>query len=136
MALSSNPEARARSLANLKVGPVQHGGYAESRLASLRKRFAKELAKRFPSADKPEISLLAHHQAQLSVLEDWQEKRGLLSNRQRGTVAPPVELHERIAVAFERQYAGLAEREREGRHFPEPDEIVADAWEALRRGDP
>jgi hypothetical protein len=45
------------------------------------------------------------------VLGAWQHRRDLLSNRQRGTVFPAVQLHERIAAAFERQYAALRHRE-------------------------
>lgn len=110
MPLSNDDFARRRQLRNLKHAPV-HGAYSETRLAPLRERYAVELKQRFPSADPPEIALLANRQAQLTLLAEWQDRRGLLANRQRGTVFPAVALHERIAAAFERQYALLRERE-------------------------
>jgi hypothetical protein len=112
MPLSQNPEQRSNQLANLRSSAaLTHGAHSSAVLAPLREQYAVELGRAFPSASSGEIGLLAHLQAQLSVLGDWMDRRGLLANRQRGTVFPAVQLHERIAAAFERQYAALLERE-------------------------
>src|SRR5947207_14338264 len=106
MPLSNDPGARARQIANLKPNAAAiDGGYSKGQLASLRGRYVVELQQRFPSADRSEIALLAHRQAQLAVLGAWQDRRGLLADQRRGVPFPAVQLHERIAAAFERQYA-------------------------------
>lgn len=116
MPLSNDDQARHAQLANLKQNAPErsrtHGAHSDAKLAPLREQAVIDLRKRFPSADDAEISLLAHRQAQLSVLGEWQDRRGLLANRQRGIPFPAVQLHEKIAAAFEKQYAALAERER------------------------
>ena len=131
MALSPDPEKRRIQLANLKVGPVTHGASSESELRPLRERFVEEYLERFPSADPAEVSLLSHRRAQLELLQSWQDRYGLFSNKQRGTVTPASELFERTAIAFERQLAGLRERESD-----QPLEPVRfeDALESLRAG--
>jgi hypothetical protein len=112
MPLSPDPTKRAVQLANLKhPANVKHGAYDPARLAPLREQYAVELATAFPSASEAEIGLLAHRQAQLHVLAEWQCERGLLANRQRGIPYPAVALHDQIARAFEKQYALLRERE-------------------------
>jgi hypothetical protein len=112
MPLSPDPNARKAQLANLKANAHHiHGAHSETALAPLRAGYAAELAEAFPSASKAEISLLAHRQAQLHVLAAWMDKHGVLANKQRGVPFPAVQLHERIAAAFEKQYALLAERE-------------------------
>jgi hypothetical protein len=112
MPLSNDPHKRVVQLANLKhPSNVRHGAYDPARLAPLRERYQLELAEAFPSASEAEIGLLAHRQAQLHVLADWQCSHGLLANRQRGIPYPAVALHDKIATAFERQYAALRERE-------------------------
>jgi hypothetical protein len=111
MPLSPNPEARKTQLANLKANAHHiHGAHSETALAPLRAGYASELAEAFPSASKAEISRPAHRQA-LHVLAAWMDKHGVLANKQRGVPFPAVQLHERIAAAFEKQYALLRERE-------------------------
>jgi hypothetical protein len=111
MPLSPDPDKRAVQVANLKLPHTKHRAYSTVELAPLRAKYQVELAAAFPSASDAEIGLLAHRQAQLVVLAAWQDERGLLQNRQRGIPYPAVALHDKIATAFERQYAALRERE-------------------------
>jgi hypothetical protein len=115
MPLSRDPDARSAQLANLKQNSPERsktaGAHSPARLAPLRDQAAVELAARFPSASSEEVALLAHRRAQLELLAKWMDDRGLFANRQRGTVFPAVQLHERIATAFERQIAALTQRE-------------------------
>ena len=132
MPLSNNSDARKRQLENLRPGAATKTGvWSEPRLAPLREQYALELAAAFPSASAAEIGLLAHRQAQLSVLASWMDYRGVFANRQRGTTYPAVALHDKIATAFERQYAALRDREKgRGDRPASLDEVLAE----LQRG--
>jgi hypothetical protein len=112
MPLSSDPDKRVAQLRNLKPNAAAtHGAFSEQQLAPLRERYIAELQEAFPSASGAEIALLAHRQAQLAVLAAWMDRRGLFVNRQRGIPYPAVQLHDRIATAFERRRDILAARE-------------------------
>jgi hypothetical protein len=126
MPLSPDPDKRVVQLANLRsTANTKHRAYSREMLAPLRAKYQVELAEAFPSASEAEIGLLAHRQAQLHCLAEWQCEHGLLANRQRGIPYPAVALHDKIASAFERQHQVLREREQAKGEDPHA------AWRAI-----
>jgi hypothetical protein len=130
MPLSNDPAKAEIQKRNLKpYAARRHGAFSPTRLAPLRDHYTVELTQAFPSASTAEISLLAHRQAQLHVLAEWMDERGLFANRQRGVPFPAVLLADRIAAQFEKQFAALRERERASRdHVPTIEEVLAESY--------
>jgi hypothetical protein len=104
--LSSDPQARKAQLANLRKGQPVHGALTESRTRPLRERYLAELRGEFPTANERRLIVQAHRLAQLELLGDFADERGVIAHRRRGTVYPAAAMAERIACAF------LAEQDR------------------------
>jgi hypothetical protein len=133
MGLSSDETARSKQLANLRPNAAQtHGFWSETKLKPLRDSFVLELSEQFPSAHSDEIALLATKRAQISVLSDRMDKRGLLQNRQRGIPFPAVALFNSSGSSYEKQFNVLRERE-EARQPPTHPAVAA--WEAKVRAE-
>ena len=101
------PEARARQLANLRAdGAMKHGAHTDAKTQPLRERYLAELRSEFPDAAERRLIIQAHRLAQLELLGDFADERGVIAHRRRGTVYPAAAMAERIATAF------LAEQDR------------------------
>ena len=106
MPLSSDPQARQAQLANLRRGQPVHGALTEATVRPRRERLLAELRAEFPSASERRLIVQAHRLAQLELLGEFADERGVIAHRRRGTVYPAAALAERIASAF------LAEQDR------------------------
>ncbi len=85
MALSKQPEARARQLANLTTPPpaevgnersLVHGTRSERKLAPVRERHARELRERYPGLDDYRLAILASRLAKIELATAWLRPAG------------------------------------------------------------
>jgi hypothetical protein len=114
MPASRDPVKRQAQLANLRNGKTPtHGAQSEVRVRPLRERYLAELAVTYPNATDHELVIQAQRLAQLELLGAFLDERGVIRHRRRGDVFPAASLAEKIASAYERQAAVLAERERQ-----------------------
>jgi hypothetical protein len=100
MPLSSDPQAREAQLANLRQGNPQHGARSEVAIRPRRERLLAELRTEFPDAAERRLIVQAHRLAQLELLVEFADDRGVIAHRRRGTVYPAAQMAERIAAAF------------------------------------
>jgi hypothetical protein len=116
--LSSDPDARARQVANLRPGDQkasnreQHGAYSEKKLAPLRERYRTDLRGQFPSAGEDELIIQAGRLAQMDVLQQFLDAHGPIRHHRRGETFPAAQLLASVTSAYERRRDLLAERER------------------------
>lgn len=120
MPLSADPSKRAAQLSNLVPGAraagtgnrraVQHGAYSAGAIREAREKHLAELAETFPRASTQELVIQAHRLAQLELLGEFVDQRGVIRHKRRGDVFPAAMFMERVAAAFERQHALLVQR--------------------------
>jgi hypothetical protein len=139
---SNDPEKAAIQRRNLKQFSPEtshtHGAHSERSVRPLRERFLTELAEAFPNASRAELTIQAQRLAQLELLGAYLDERGVIRHHRRGEVFPAAGLMERIAAAYEKQAAALAERERSASR-PSPAaafEAIAAELTAGEDGDP
>jgi hypothetical protein len=110
--LSSDPDARSRQLANLtRSAAVTHGAHSAAAIRPLRERHIAELSEEFPNATPPELAIQAQRLAQLQLLAEFLDDRGVIRHKRRGDVFPAAALAEKLAAAYEKQAAALRARE-------------------------
>ena len=143
MPTSRDPAKRSRQLANLRNAPAApagnrrtlvHGAHSEIAIRELRERHVTELAEAFPSASRHEVAIMAHRAAQLELLGAFVDERGVIRHKRRGDIFPAAGFMDRIAQAFERQYALLLDRERIVNGHPSHFDL-AQAWAEDDDGD-
>ena len=133
MPTSRDPEKAARQLANLRQNAaVTHGARSEELIRPLRERYFAELTEELPHAKPREVLLLANRLAKMELYEAFIDERGVIRHRRRGDVFPAAVESERLAVAFEKQYALLLERERQ---HDKPQSIIG-SWQLPERSQP
>jgi len=76
--LSPDPEAAARSRANLRRGNLQHGTYSEARRAPLEAEHREQLRAAYPDAPDGLINAAATRAAMISLLSAWNEDVGVI----------------------------------------------------------
>jgi hypothetical protein len=81
MPLSSDPERRAKQLANLQpAGATKHGAQSERKLAPLREKHRAELLERFPRIDEQRLSLLCDLLARIDLAREFIDTNGVMKN--------------------------------------------------------
>ena len=112
---STDPQKAAIQVANLKQNRPEnsstHGAYSESMIRPLRERFLVELAEEFPSATERELRLLAHRFAQVELLGEYIERRGVIRHQRRGDLFPAVGQMDRLTTSIEARLDRLRDRE-------------------------
>lgn len=114
MPASKDPAKAAIQRANLRQNAAEtHGAYSPVTIRPARERYAAELAAAFPNASSAEVAIQAQRLAQLEQLGAYLDERGVIRHKRRGDVYPAASLAEKLATAYERQAAMLAQRERD-----------------------
>lgn len=120
MPLSPDPEARKAQLANLRADAATvHGARSEAKLKPSRERYLTELRDQFPAAGEDELIMQASRLAQMDLLQQFLDWRGVIRDRRRGETFPAAQLLASITAAYERRRDILAERERTKGEQPE-----------------
>jgi CRP-like cAMP-binding protein len=111
--LSSNGQARARQLANLKPsGALQHGAHSEALTRPLAETYFAELRAELPSASERVLRIQARRLAKLDRLATFLEQTGEIRHKRRGEVYPASALEERVAAAFLAEHVRLEDMQR------------------------
>lgn len=106
-------ERLARGRANVHPQAARkHGGHSAALLAPIRERHLAWLQERFPTADVAILSLQASRLAQLELVGEWLDDRGIMRNKRLGTTYPAADFWSKVASAFERQHERLEEAQR------------------------
>ncbi len=114
MPLSSNVDARARQLANLKPqGAVKHGAYSAELLKPERERILGELLASFPNVRRDRLELLAAQRARIVLLQGYVEARGVIAHKGRGSTFPAVDRLQREESAYRAELTRIEDLARE-----------------------
>jgi hypothetical protein len=114
MPLSSNPDARARQLANLTPrSAVKHGAYSPELLAPERERILGELLASFPNVRRDRLELLAAQRARIVLLQAYVEARGIIAHKGRGSTFPAVDRLQREESAYRVELSKIEDLHRE-----------------------
>ena len=124
MALSRDPEARKRQLANRRNAPppakgnrssLKTGAKSEVALAPIRAKHLSEIVKDYPHLDMRRAWIAADRLAHLELASEFVDQHGLFRNK-RGEIYPIVPLLERWRARAEDILAAAeAESKRSGR---------------------
>jgi hypothetical protein len=113
VALSKDPAARARQLANLKdTAAVTHGGNSEALIRPLAEMYLAELAEEFPSASERVLKVQARRLAKLERLGVYLDAKGEIRHHRRGEVYPASALEEKISAAYLAEHVRLELQQR------------------------
>jgi hypothetical protein len=106
VALSKDPAARDRQLANLRPAnltrdaALKHGGRAETLLQPRADELLTELQQEFPAASERTLRLQARRLAKLERLGAFLEAKGELRNKRSGEIFPASQMEESLTAAF------------------------------------
>lgn len=112
---------------------VSHGAWSEGLVAPRRERLLGELRVEFPGASERRLIVQAHRLAQLELLGEFADERGVIRSRRTGDVFPAAQLAERIASAFLSEQDRL-EAQRDAKGGDRPRQTLAEI-EAELAGD-
>ncbi len=134
MPASSDPEKRARQLANLrKPGDTIHGARSEAKVRPLRERFLAELHQAFPAVPLADLNSQAERQALISLYSDYVDERGPIRHRRRGELFPAAQELARLLTAYEKRNTEL--RALQSQHDATPADDLASIVAELTAGD-
>jgi len=146
MPISTDPEKRAKQIANLKRGdnpaPVgnqlglKHGASKPDKLLVRERRtqFLAELSETFPSASNAERLMVATNMARLELLGDYLDQHGVIRNRRTGQVYEAARLEQQVSGSLERQWAILTAREQARPANGQPQSLEAYVAELTAEG--
>lgn len=92
---------------------VKHGAFSEQHVAPLRQARLAELQERFTGVPHTLLEQQAERLAQLELLRDFTDGRGVVRNPRTGEVFAAASFAEKLRSAFERQHDRLVEIARE-----------------------
>ena len=135
MPLSSDPNARAAQLRNLRSdAATKHGAQSEEATREGRERFLAELQETFPHAAEQLLAIQAQRLSQLEQLTRFLDAKGPILHWRYGRVREAAQLHERISTSAEKAHLLLEAQARENggqRGVPAGAlEASRQAWEA------
>lgn len=126
--LSSDPEKRARQLANLKSNAHgSHGLYDKSRLAPLAEEHTVALRQVFPDADDRLIAAQAQRAAAIDLAWAWIAENGIVRTKA-GDPFPVVALWRRLLADSDAAHKALREQQQGASLDP-----VRDSYDYIKR---
>jgi hypothetical protein len=136
---SPDPEAAARSKANLKRGQLEHGAYAESRRRPIEDEHRERLAAEFPRAIQMPggndlVNSAARRLAMADLMAAWISDVGPIYRRGNSAeVTSPARELRTLIDGHEKAVLALAEMERTSHPAQALADALADGAEAWRR---
>lgn len=113
MPLSSDPDRRAKQLANLRSSAaVTHGAHSGALIREAAGEHLANLKQQLPNASEEELWVQASRMAQIQRLSAFVEAKGLIRDQRKGTVFAAANLLATLSTQFERQHQLLLDRER------------------------
>jgi hypothetical protein len=95
------------------LAATKHAGYSKTLIAKRQGAHLDRLREQFPTADVTILGLQASRLAQLELVGEWLDGKGIIRNKRFGTVWPAAEYWGKVASAFERQHERLEAQARE-----------------------
>jgi hypothetical protein len=112
MPLSSDPDARAKQLANLKTSAaVTHGAQSGALIQARRDELLAELVAEFPSESRRVLLVQAHRLAVAERAMAYADAHGILRHARTGEVFAVVALGEQQVRAYLNEDARIRERQ-------------------------